>query len=306
MKNKYPLIFIVGPTASGKTEAAVELADRISAQIISCDSMLVYREPEILVNKPPKKILERVKHHLVGLVSVEEEFDVYRFKKEADRIVNRQYGRKNLIFSGGSGLYVKVLLDGIFDQAGSSQDLRERFKREAEEKGVGFLYRKLRKVDPEATAKIDPGDLRRIIRALEVYSLTSQPISLYQKQAKGYFSEFKVRVFGLRLERKRLYARIDRRAEEMFEQGAVEEVEALNRYRLSQTARKILGVPEINSYLNAKLTKVQALSELKKNTRHFAKRQLTWFNKDKRILWIDADKKSPSEITSRIIEELKT
>ena len=279
---------------------AVALAEKISAEIISCDSMLVYRQPRIVVNKPDRKVLNKVRHHMIDLVSVEEEFDVHRFKKEVDAIISRLYPKKNLIFTGGSGLYVKVLLDGIFEGGGSSEELRKRLRQQAEEEGAGALHERLKQVDPEAAAKIDPNNLRRVIRALEVWYLTERPLSERQKEAQGYWGELPIRLFGLSLERKALYRRIDARAEDMFTKGAIEEVRDLGASPLSRTASKILGVPEITSFLSGEFDKKTALNELKKNTRRFAKRQLTWFKKDKRIEWIDIEGKSPEEIAEDI------
>lgn len=296
----------MGPTATGKTEIAVELAKKVSAEIISCDSMLVYKEPVILVNKPDKETLGDIKHYMIGLVSVEEDFDVYRFKKEVDEIVKENYPYKNLIFTGGSGLYIKVILDGIFDEGPGSVQLRQGFIKQAQERGVSFLYNKLKEVDPEASIKINPNDLRRIIRALEVYYSTKKPISERQKEAKGYWDDFPVKIFGLFLDRKLLYERINQRTEAMFERGAVQEVEEVKKYTLSKTAEKILGISQINNYLSGKHSLANALDEVKKNTRRFAKRQFTWFRKDKRITWIDVERKSPGRVAEEILNQLKS
>jgi len=303
MRDNYPLVFIIGPTAVGKTEVGVELAKRMSAEIISCDSMLVYKEPRVLVDKPDDKALKEIKHHMVDIVSVEEEFDVYKFKKEVDSIIT-QYPEKRFIFVGGSGLYAKVLLDGIFEGGGSSPQLRENLLRIAQEKGVSSLYEKLKEVDPPASTKINPQDLKRIIRALEVYYLTNKPISLRQKEAKGYWGKFPIKIFGLYLERKLLYERINQRVEDMFRRGAVDEVRYLLKLNLSKTAEKILGIKEIKGFLEGRYTLQQAKELLKRNTRHFAKRQYTWFKKDKRIEWVEVKGLTFEEVTSKIRERL--
>ncbi|MFC1514979.1 tRNA (adenosine(37)-N6)-dimethylallyltransferase MiaA [Candidatus Omnitrophota bacterium] len=304
MHNKYPLIFIVGPTAAGKTDVAVSLAEKISADIVSCDSMLVYREPRLLVNKPDRSVLDKTRHHLIDIVSVEEEFDVHRFKQEADAVISRLYPLKNLIFAGGSGLYIKILLDGIFEGGASSSELRQRLSEQAKAEGVQSLHDRLRRLDPDAAATIDPHDLRRIIRALEVGHLSDKPISVRQKEAQGYWGALPIKVFGLALERKTLYQRIDARTEEMFSRGAIEEAKELTRLALSKTAEKILGLPEISAYLCGTTDRATALDELKKNTRRFAKRQLTWFRKDKRIEWIDSGGKNPDAIAEEILCKL--
>lgn len=299
----YPLLFIVGPTASGKTDVAVELARAINANIVSCDSMLVYKEPKILVNKPDAKILGRIKHYMIDIISVEEDFDVYRFKKEVDHIINANYPKKNLIFAGGSGLYVKVILDGIFDEPAGSRQLRDRFLKEAKDKGAKFLYSKLKEVDPQACVQIKSNDLRRIIRALEVYELSKKPISLRQKEAEGYWQKIPIKIFGLWPDKKILYQKIDLRTNRMFEMGAVDEVRELNKFNLSRTAKKILGIKEINDFLSGNCSQNQAKDELSKNTRRFAKRQYTWFKKDARINWVRTEQKTTQEIAAQILKE---
>jgi len=303
MSPTYPLIFIVGPTASGKTDVAVELARRISADIISCDSMLAYKEPKILVNKPDAGFLNQIRHYMIDIVSVEEEFDVYRFKKEVDIILENNYPKRNLVFVGGSGLYVKILLDGIFEGGSSSKDIREALIKEAEQGGIAILYQKLREVDGETAAKVNPNDLRRIVRGLEVYYLCKKPISERQREAQGYYRRFPTVVFGLKLNRALLYEKINKRTEEMFERGVVEEVRKILKLSLSKTAQGILGIKEIKEYLNGNCTKERSLEELKKNTRRFAKRQLTWFRKEERIKWIDIEGRDTSDIVAEIINQ---
>lgn len=299
-----PIIFIVGPTAVGKTDLAVKLAESIGAEIVSCDSMLVYKEPKIIVNKPPLEYLKRVKHYLIETLSVTEEFNVYEFRKAADEILAERYPKNNLIFTGGSGLYVKALVDGIFKGPGASSEIREQILQEKDEKGLEKLYSRLQEIDPRAGAKISPNDQRRIVRALEVYRLTGVPISQRQKDCSGWSRDKEIKIFGLKMGRSLLYENINKRTEKMFENGAVEEVKEMLSLNLSKTARKIIGIKDIKNYIEEKQTLKEAKEEMKKNTRRFAKRQMTWFKADERIKWIDVTDKNLEKAKNKILDDL--
>lgn len=291
------IIFIIGPTASGKTEIAYLLARKLKAEIISCDSMLVYKQPKIITSKPPAFMLKRVKHHFVGTASVEKAYNVFDYYISASKKIIQLYNNGiSTIVCGGSGLYIKALLDGIFKGAAKDDKLHSSLQ----SRNSGDLYRELQELDPEAAKKISSNDLKRIIRALEVYHLSGEPISKKQKQAKGLWGDFPIKIFGLRFPREVLYERINNRTDLMFEAGAAKEVKKLLKKKLSLTAKKIIGIKEIADFLAGKTTEGEAKELMKKNTRNFAKRQLTWFRKDKRIEWIDADKLAPKEITEYI------
>ncbi|MFA5337793.1 MAG: tRNA (adenosine(37)-N6)-dimethylallyltransferase MiaA [Candidatus Omnitrophota bacterium] len=295
-----PIIFIVGATATGKTEVAYELAKRINAEIISADSMLFYKEASIVTSRPPDYILKEIKHHFVGNISVESTYSVFDYFSEAARLIN-ELAKKNVaqVVCGGSGLYIKALLDGIFAGAGEDDKLRKELEEKAEKFGKEYLYEELKRVDPETAAKAK--DLRRIIRALEVYLLTGVPLSKKKKEANGLWGKLPIKIFGLTFKREKLYERINNRVDVMFENGAVEEVKELLKLNLSVTSEKIIGIKEISGYLKGEYNIEQAKELMKKNTRNFAKRQMTWFRRDKRIEWISADDLTPEQIKENII-----
>ncbi len=284
----YSVVFIVGPTAAGKTQAAFDIAKKTGAQIISCDSMLVYKEPRIITSKPPKYMLDEVRHHFVDIISVSESYDVYSYYTEALKLIADSYSKKvPVIICGGSGLYMKALLDGVFKGPSRNNELRASLESEARIKGNNVLHEKLKFVDPAAARKISPNDLKRIIRALEVYYTAGVPISEKQKEKEGIWGKFPVKIFGTGIERGRLYKRINERVNGMFNEGAVNEVNELIKLPLSVTAAKIIGISEIKGYLEGRYTYDEAKRLMAKNTRNFAKRQWAWFRRDKRIEWID-------------------
>jgi tRNA dimethylallyltransferase len=300
-----PIIFIVGPTASGKSETAFFLARKLQAEIISGDSMLVYKEPAVITAAPKKAMLKAVKHHFVGIISVRRKYSVFDYYTKAVKLI-KELSKKNvpLIVCGGSGLYIKALCDGIFEGAVSDKDIRAELNERAEKEGLEILHRELLAVDKEAAGKISQNDKRRIIRALEVYHASGEPISGKQKQAKGICGEFNTRIFGLRLARERLYQQINLRCQKMFQEGGIDEVKILQEEKLSLTASKIIGLKEIAAFLRGAISRQEALSLMQKNTRNFAKRQMTWFNKDKRVEWIDVDTMKPPTIADEIFKRI--
>jgi tRNA dimethylallyltransferase len=295
------ITFIVGPTATGKTKTAFELAKQTGADIISADSMLVYKEPRIITSKPDPSMLKEIRHHFIDIISVAETYDVFTYFTEVMVLTERLFiEKKPLIVCGGTGLYSRVLLDGIFKGPSRDEPLRAELALHAQAHGLAHLYEKLKTVDPEAAAKISPQDARRIIRALEVYYCAGVPLSKKQKERRGLWGNYPVTVFGLRMEREKLYERINARVDEMGDEGAVDEVRKLLDKDLSITAAKIIGIKEIKGYLDGEYSRERALELMKKNTRNFAKRQLTWFRKDTRINWIDVEDKNPGEIAECI------
>jgi len=297
-----PIIFIVGPTATGKTEVSFLLAKKLGAEIVSADAMLVYKEPSIITSKPQTNILEEVKHHFVGIVSTQESYSVFDYSFLASKVIEELF-KKNVpvIVSGGSGLYLKAILDGIFEGPGKDENLRKELTEIAATKGNEYLYNKLQKIDPESAQKISSKDLRRIIRALEVHSLSGQKMSEKKKEASGLWGKLPIEIFGLRFKRENLYQRINIRTDAMFKQGVVDEVKELISTKLSLTAKKILGISEIEGFLKGDLSQEESKELMKKNTRNFAKRQNTWFKKDKRIQWIDMDQLSVEQAVDDIL-----
>jgi len=303
MPNK--LIFLVGPTAIGKTGISFELAKLIECEIISCDSMQVYRGMDLGTSKPAKVLLDSIPHHLIDIIEPSEEFSVARFRSLAEKAIEEILFRgKTPLLVGGSGLYVKVLIDGIFEAPTTDRELRERLQQEAEEFGTGILYRRLQEVDGDSAGKIHANDLRRIIRALEVYEKSKTPISELKKKTSGLSGKYDIRIFGLNMERAALYRRIDERVDLMFSEGLVSEARALLEGNLSLTASQALGYKETFGYLRGEYDLEEAKRLVKRNTRHFAKRQLTWFRRDERVEWIMVeDGESPGIIAGRIMRE---
>lgn len=277
--------FLVGPTASGKTKLSIKLAKKLNAEIVSCDSMCVYKGMDILTSKPSGADLKKVRHHLIDMVSPEKEFSAAEYRKMAlARIEDILRRGKSPLFVGGSGLYVKAVTDGLFPSA--EKDLKFRKKQEllAKKYGKAYLYRKLKRIDPERAGKIHPNDLRRVIRALEIYHTEKVRPSELNNTTEPLKYDFKI--LGIELDRDKLYKNINDRVDEMFNKGIVREVKKLSGKKLSMTAGKALGYGEVLGYLKGRYSLEEAKELLKKNTRHFAKRQLTWFRPDHRIRWL--------------------
>ncbi|MEA3489715.1 MAG: tRNA (adenosine(37)-N6)-dimethylallyltransferase MiaA [Candidatus Omnitrophota bacterium] len=299
------VIFIIGPTSSGKSAVAVRLAKEINGDVISCDSMQVYKGMDIITQAPGDDVLSRVKYHLVGSVPPEEEFSAAQFAEKAEKIIGSVLAEGRIpIVAGGTGLYVKALVDGLFPAPPKDEDLRKRLREIASEKGKGYLHQKLKEVDPDTAERLHPNDIRRIVRAIEVYRLTGKTIHEKKGESGGILSKYDCLMFGLDLPRRTLYERIEATVDRMFEQGLVDEVKKLRRRTLSLTAEKALGVKEVSAFLDGKAELEGVRDELKKNTRKYAKRQLTWFRADKRIEWIDAGR-SVDEIVENILKKLK-
>lgn len=298
--NSKKIIFIVGPTAVGKSQAAVCLAKNIQGEIISCDSMQIYKEINIASDKPSRDILNKVPHHLVNVLSVEEEFDVARYNQLALAAIRDIHGRDHIpVVVGGSGMYMQILLDGIFEGGGRNTALRKDLKEQACQYGNQFLYDKLKEEDSQAAKKIHPNDVRRVIRALEICVTEKMPISQLQKQREGLWGKYDIMVFALNREREELYRKIGVRVEEMVQEGLIEEIERLSKVKWSLTANKIIGIREVQGFLKREYSLDQAKELIKLNTRHLAKRQLTWFRRDKRLKWIVVE---PDDTAERIAE----
>jgi len=278
--------FLVGPTASGKTALSIKLARRLDAEIISCDSMCVYKGLDVLSSKPTRADRKKVRHHLIDIISPAREFSVSEYRRLALEAVEDILDRGKVpLFVGGSGLYVKAVVDGLFPSGKKDRVFRTKQEGLAKRYGKAYLYKKLKRIDPVGAKKIHPNNLRRVIRALEIYHTEGKRPSELRKGTVPI--KHKVKIFGLSMERDRLYRNIDKRVESMFKEGIVQEVKRLSRTRLSVTARKALGYKEILGYLKGRYSLEEAKALLKKNTRRFAKRQLTWFRVDQRIQWIE-------------------
>ncbi|HAH19948.1 MAG: tRNA (adenosine(37)-N6)-dimethylallyltransferase MiaA [Omnitrophica WOR_2 bacterium GWF2_43_52] len=302
VKQKPQIIFLVGPTAIGKSALAISLAKKISAEIISLDSMQIYKGLRIVSSQPDMAMQKSIPHHLLGFVSPGDKFDVATYRKLALQKIRQVHKRKKIpLFVGGTGLYMSVLIDGIFEEVKKDEALRKKLYQQEKKRGSGFLYNKLLAVDREAAAKIHPHDTRRIVRALEVYTLTGKPISELWRKRKGLSEKYEVRIFGLNKDRQELYNDINARVETMFKEGLVAEVRKAGKKKISLTCSQAIGLKEVRGYLEGGYDLAFAKELMKKNTRNYAKRQLTWFRKDTRILWLDVTK---VRIEDAIINEL--
>ncbi len=292
------IVVIVGPTAVGKTEVALEVAARLRGEIVSCDSMQVYRGMDIGTAKPSLAERARIPHHVIDVADPDEPFNVARFQELARAAIDDIVARgASPILVGGTGLYVQAVVDGfLFPWSGASADIRRSLEREARERGVQALHARLEEVDRVAARKIHPNDARRIIRALEVYLSTGRPISdLWTAGAVGRGGRGRALppdslvVIGLVRDRESLYERIDRRCERMVAAGLADETAQLlaRGYERALTAAQALGYREMVAYLRGRSTLAEAVALIKRNTRRYAKRQLTWFRADPRVEWVD-------------------
>ncbi len=282
------VIVIVGPTCSGKTSLGVLLAEKLNSDVISADSRQIYKFLDIGTAKPDIVLLTKIKHHFVDILEPDENYNVSRFENESLEIIREEISNNIVpIVVGGSGLYIKALVDGIFDTVDSDEDFRKDLLEKKRHFGNEFLYEELKKVDPESASKMLPQNWKRVMRALEVFHLTGKPIGEHHLSHKRK-SEFNFVQFGLRWDREILYKNIEKRVDEMIEQGLVDETKALiQRYERNINSLNTVGYKEIISYLNDEITLDRAIELIKRNTRRFAKRQLTWFRADDRIVWFD-------------------
>jgi len=301
------IVFIVGPTAVGKSEVAYRLAKRLGGEIISCDSMQIYKGMEIISSQPPKFITKRIPHHLTDFIPVSKQYNVSVYRKSAIKKIKEIINRNKLpIFAGGTGLYMSVLADGIFEIKAKDSLFREKLYKKAKKYGSQALYDRLIKVDPQAALKIHPNDLKRVIRALEVYKVTGKPISLLQKQRVGLKDEYDLRMFCLNMRRDKLYKKIEARTQSMFRAGLLKEAKKLLENKLSKTAAMAIGIDEIKGYLAGEYSLEEAKNRITRNTCLYSKRQLTWFRKDKRIKWIEVKENDrPKKIAEKILGLLR-
>jgi len=301
MKDKH-LIIIVGPTGSGKTDVSLKLASLTDGEIISADSMQVYRYMNIGTDKLPYSIQREIPHHLISIKNPDENFSAGEFKQDAEKIIKRLLERgKQPIVVGGTGLYIKALVDGIFPSPSSDKRLREKLHKQAKRYGRSYLWKRLKRVDPVAIDKIHPNNLSRIIRALEVYIQTKIPFSQWQGKASP--TEYSFQIFGIRWPRDILYKRINQRVEDMFRKGFVKETRRLisNGFANSRAVLSGLGYRQIIGALRGEYSLERAKELTKRDSRRYAKRQMTWWRNDRRITWIDIESdKNISNVVRKI------
>ncbi|MCF8011568.1 MAG: tRNA (adenosine(37)-N6)-dimethylallyltransferase MiaA [Clostridiales bacterium] len=305
VKKDTPLLVIVGPTAAGKTAVAVEIALKIGGEIISADSMSVYKYMNIGTAKPVDCEKKNVRHHLIDVVYPDKEFSVALFKSLAENAIKEIQDRERLpIMAGGTGLFIHAVLYGFqFGEVGIDYKLRESLKNYACKYGNEALHNSLLKVDFQTAQKLHPNDQKRIIRALEIYEKTGKPMSSsIQRNNKPAYNAYTI---GLYMSREKLYEKINKRVDNMLEEGLVQEVKNLlsRGYDSSMVSMQGLGYKEIISYLKGEVEYEEAICLLKRNTRRFAKRQLTWFRRDERIKWFNIeDFNYPGEVAEEIVK----
>jgi tRNA dimethylallyltransferase len=290
---KPKLLIILGPTGVGKSEVGIDVALQLDGEIVNADSQLVYRYMDIGTAKPPAAAREKVRHHLIDVIDPDGEFNAALYRELALKAIAEIAARgKKPIVCGGTGLYMRALTQGLFVGPGKNPEVRKRLEEQAEGKGLGALYERLREVDPDATHSIHPNDRYRIVRALEIFELTGKGISRWQKDHGFKESAFEVLKIGLNRERQELYDLINQRCDEMITRGLVEEVKKLAErgYGLDLPALQSVGYKQIGLYLRGRLTIEDAITLIKRDTRHLAKRQLTWFRADKEIRWFHPER----------------
>ncbi|MFM9840152.1 MAG: tRNA (adenosine(37)-N6)-dimethylallyltransferase MiaA [Cyclobacteriaceae bacterium] len=281
------LIAIVGPTAVGKSAVAMELAERWRTEIISADSRQIFKEMEIGTAKPSAEELRRVRHHFINVKSIEEHYDAGQYGRDALELINQLFVKfDRLILCGGSGLYMKALLEGFDVMPEIAEGVREAIIDEYRAKGLNWLQKEVEKVDPEYFSEVDAKNPQRLMRALELYRASGKPLSALRKKQKKELP-FEVVKIGLELPREELYQRIDKRMDAMIVQGLFDEAAKLYD-RKELNALQTVGYQEIFGFMDGQYDREEAVRLLKRNSRHYAKRQLTWFKKDREIEWCRA------------------
>lgn len=289
MADNIPAVVILGPTASGKTQLGIALALRFKGEIISCDALQVYRQMNIGTAKASPAEQQKIRHHMLDLRNPDEDFsagEYQRLSREALRSIH-QSGHIALVV-GGTGLYLRAMIDGLFEGPAKSESLRRRMRRIIERKSSRTLHKALRRIDPQSAARIAETDGARIIRAYEVYLVSGKPMSWWQRQPRNALKGYRWLKLGIDVPRELLYSRIDRRVEEMFKIGLVEEVqELLAKFPRDSHAFKAIGYRQAADYVEGRVALGQAIADTKTESRRYAKRQLTWFGSDPDIIWLD-------------------
>ena len=300
-----PMVVLTGPTAVGKTELSIQLAQKLDGEIISADSMQVYKKMNIGTAKIRKEEMGGIPHHLIDVLDPAEEFNVARFQEMAKEALAGIYERGKIpLVVGGTGFYIQGLLYDIdFTREEQDKSFRERLQKKAEEEGAGAVHQMLEKVDSVSAGKIHPNNVKRVIRALEFYHLNGRPISEHNEEEARKKSPYQSAYFVLNQERQTLYERINRRVDLMMEKGLIGEVKSLveEGYGRNLVSMQGIGYKEVFDYLEGEISLEETTERIKKDTRHFAKRQLTWFGREKEVIMIDKDK---FETEEKILEHM--
>lgn len=287
---KDKVIVIAGPTASGKTALSIQLAKEINGEIVSADSMQIYKEMNIGTAKPDKEEMDGIKHHLMDFVSPDQRYSVADYKKDAKIAIKEILEKGKVpIVVGGTGLYINSLIYEIdFNEIETDLSYREELEKIVEEKGLEYLYNKAVSIDKEAMEKISKNDKKRILRVLEIYHQTGKTKTMLEKESRTREVEYDYKVFAINMDREILYDRINRRVDIMIEKGLIEEVKSIcEKYKEFPTAMQGLGYKEVVEYLENKISKEEMIEKIKQESRRYAKRQLTWFRKIENIVWLD-------------------
>lgn len=289
---KDKVIVICGPTASGKTALSIELAKKVNGGIISCDSMQIYKDMNIGTAKPTIEEMQGIKHYLLDFVSPNERYSVADFKKDAKNAIKEILSKGKVpIIVGGTGLYLDSLIYEIeYQNIEFDENYRKKLEQEVEEKGLEELYDKAKKIDPVAIEKISKNDKKRILRILEIYHATGKNKTEQEIESRKNEVEYDYKVYAISWDREELYARINKRVDLMIEQGLIDEVKnILQKYEQFPTAMQGLGYKEVVDYLQGNCTKQEMIEKIKMETRRYAKRQMTWFRKNKQTIWIQGN-----------------
>ncbi len=293
------LLVIVGPTASGKTSLSIELAKTYNGEIVSADSMQIYRGMNIATAKPDEKEMQGIKHHLIDFLDISETYSVGKFVNDAKAAVDEIINDSKLpILCGGTGLYIDSFLNGIdFVDNSADLELRAELNKLADEKGIDYLLKKLIEIDPASYMRLYEGrNQKRIVRAIEFYKTTGVTITEQIEKSKNIESEYHYLIFGLKAkDRQYLYDRINRRVDIMIENGLVKEAEDMLKSDMSETASKAIGYKQLKPYFNNEATLEECIDRIKLETRHYAKRQLTWFKRNSSIIWLNIDELTSTE-----------
>ncbi len=303
--DKPKVIVIGGPTASGKSTLAVELAKKIDGEIISADSMQIYKDMNIGTAKITKEEMQGIKHYMIDFVSPSKRYSVSSYKKEAEKCIEEILGKgKTPIICGGTGLYIDSLIYGIeFLEEEIDETYRIKLNEIAKSEGLERLYDMAVEIDPEAMQKISKNDQKRIIRVLEIYHKTGKTKTQQDLESRKNGVKYDYRVFAINMDRQLLYDRINKRVDRMIEEGLIEEVKSIiERYEEFPTAMQGLGYKEVVEYLNGNIDKEEMIEKIKMETRRYAKRQITWFKKNKKTYWLDGENKLQENM--KIILEL--
>ena len=303
------LIVLTGPTAVGKTELSLELAQRIDAEIISADSMQIYKEMDIGTAKASKAERNEIQHHLIDFLSPEADYSVSQFQDDCDQLISDIKAKGKIPFLvGGTHLYLRAVLEGfMLPEIEPDYELRNQLEKLAEAQGTEAVHRILAEKDTVTAEKLHPNDLRRVIRAIEIYEQTGKTKSYFKKQQKQRPPRYSAYKFALIRSRENLYKRINKRVDLMMEAGLLEEVKSLlNKHdNLSDTAHQALGYKELISHLKGNISLEEAVYEIKKRSRHFAKRQLTWLRKENDLIVFNMEKESKDEILNNMLKLIK-